>query len=223
MDIIMKKNARKWWIGALLVTVMTLTVACSRDYDDDISNINIQLYDNSLMANGIYEGVWTVDREMVDTAQMVVRDNTVQVRLPEQHLLFMFFSDVHPEMLSGESLKWVNVDYRLHHKPTTIQLLNQGYSETSQYMMTGATTVQDKNLQLFSNTCSFEVTIENTPYLISLLSKENAMAVLQKYTWQWTLGIPVDRFQVKNLATGESTIEQVSSTVLYYNTKRRIK
>lgn len=227
MDNNMKKNARKWLMKGLLAAIIPLTVACGMDYDDDISYLDGQVSD-VVTPNGTYDGEWTLNKEVLDTAMLVVDDDYMLVRLPDLHLAIEYFLPLFKD-ISLEGLV-TSLPMQCYPKTVKIRILPQGYSETSQYMSFLSTTVQGSNSQIYFNTYPFELIYtgtrekgyEETPYTISLLSKENAMAVFQKSTRQWTLCIPIDALLAINQVTGESTMKVLDTGVnLYYNTKRK--
>lgn len=222
----MNRNVRKWWLRALAAAIIPLTVAC-RVGDADVYDA-APSFDNVVSTTGIYEGEWTVNKQVVDTARLVVTDNVIQIRLPEKYLVSTYFLPVSDEKGDKEGHDGADgpigsgVSYDLHGTPMTAQVSAQGYSEQSQYMSFTSGTMQDGGLLTRFNTCSFEITLNGLPYRIGLLSREYATAVLQNATGQWTLGIPIDGFLIKNLTTGETKVQEISSTIIYYNTKRKI-
>ena len=219
----MKRIVRKWWLRALAAVMIPLTVACSVGDEDGYEAA--PSFDNAVATTGIYEGEWTVNKQVVDTARLVVADNVIRIRLPEKYLVstYRLVDVVYPYGAPGDKGdKGDIVGYELHNAPITVQVSAQGYSEQSQYMSFTSGTMQDGGLLTRFNTCSFEITLNDTPFRIGLLSREYATAVLQNATGQWTLGVPIDGFLIKNLTTGESKVHEISSTTIYYNTKRKI-
>ena len=217
MDYKMKIDSRRWWLKALLTAIIPLTMACSVG-DADGYDAEPQ-YDNvgSMTAFGLYEGEWTVNKQVVDTARLVVNGNMIQLRLPERYLLSCIIPDYTPDKADSHG------HYDVSNIPTKMQLTAQGYSEQSQYMSFASATLQVNGMQQCFNICSFEANLDNVPCLISLLSKENATAIIQNTTGQWTIGIPISGFRVTNLSSGESTLKELPYTItIYYNTKRRI-
>ncbi len=166
-----------------------------------------------MVSQTVYEGEWTVNRQVVDTARLVVGP-TLHVRLPESYLLSLCQSaDKSNLVAKAEPL---NV-------PAEIQLVAQGYSEQSQYMAFASPTLLDANAELRFNTSSFSVLIDGRLHRVSLLCPDNANAVMQTDMGQWTLGIPVSALLVTDMTTGQSVEHRLPGTVtIYYNTKRRI-
>ncbi len=207
----MKENIMKWLLSALLTAMTGLTAGCGTEGDADASSIapSSDAYSGTAYGRGVYEGEWTVNKQVVDTARIVV-NTAMRVRLPQSYLLGLCFPDKSATVVESNT-------------PTTIWVYSEGYSEQSQYMAFESTMEQYDGTQRLYNTCSFEALVGGEKYRISLLSKENANAVFQNVTGQWTLGIPINSFLVKNMATGETTEKRLSITVsLYYNTKKRV-
>ena len=204
----MKHKVRKCLMTPLLVAMAAMMMNCNS------SDFNNEIY--SAMGDvtfGIFEGEWTVNKQIVDTARLVMRANReIQVRLPESYLIGLYYT----EYTDKNNIEPGN-------KTTTIELTQQGYSTNSKYLTFSSETLQAEDARRFFVNCSFMVTINNEPFLVNLLSYENATAVMQTTTGQWTLGIPIDAFLIKNLTTGKSMERKLSiPATLYYNTKRRI-
>ena len=228
----MKRSIKNLWLPTLLTAILLLPTACSTE-DSYMEDKNQDFFYNTSAEGSVtYEGEWTVDKQVVDTALLAVVNNDIVLRLPEQYLLStyiipLFYAD---KSVNGIPLLDPNsaegVSYEPLGIPSEIRFTALGYSESSQYNMGSSSTLKDLGVQVLNVTCSFRAVIDSTIYLISLLSEEEAMAILQKASGQWTLGIPIDGFLLENISTGQSTVKHqqlLSSTVtLYYNTKRRI-
>lgn len=203
---------------ALLVAALATMSGCSIDGDEGAkADMQSQQSDERVYITGIYEGEWTVNKQVVDTARMVVRANgEILLRLPESYLLGLCFPDrtdtspVEPGNTAG-----------------LIGLDQQGYSETSQYMSFASEKLQAADAGRFFVSCSFMATIGDKPYSIGLLSYETATAVVQNATGQWTIGITVNAFSLTNLILPANEPEQVkllpNTVTIYYNTKQRIR
>jgi hypothetical protein len=208
---------KKICLQALLTVVMPLIAACS--VADEDSSEPTMSDNNNVAFSGIYEGEWTVNSQVVDTARLVVTDNLMQLRLPEEYLLSTY---ILPHLTDHTG----SLDYHLGSIPTGILIEPQGYSQMSQYMSFASPTIQESSTKRWYKSCSFYANIGGILYQIDLLSEVEATAVKQNTTGQWTLGIPIDGFLLTNLllSTHESErIEQPYSFTIYYNTKRRIR
>lgn len=212
----MKKKVTKWFLPTLLAYILAMTTGCGAGNEDEESyvDLNNRLSDSPIVV-GIFEGEWTVNKQVVDTALLVVSEyREIQVRLPESYLLGLCFPNGADAVIEPANLA------------TLIEVHQQGYSETSQYMSAGYQTTQTIEAGVFFVNCSFMATIDGKPYSISLLSNEIATAMMQISTGQWTIGIPIDAFSVTNLAlsTYKPELVKLPQTVtIYYNTKRRIE
>lgn len=197
----------KMLLPSLLVCMISMMAGCHVN-DEEYVSLNPRLDDSEIIY--FYDGEWSVDRQVVDTARMELRENgKIEVRLPESYLL---------GLISHENAPAVPAN-----RPTTINIYQQGYSEQSQYMSFNSNAQKDMNEKICYSTSSFLATIGGEACIIGILSYENATAVIQNATGQWTLGIPIDVFMVTSLQTGQSTEYRLPSPVmLYYNTKQRI-
>ena len=225
----MKRSIKNVWQPTLLTAILLLTAACSTDDSYMPDKMAGFLDDYYSEGSATYEGEWTVNKQVVDTAQLVVINNNIVFRLPEHYLLStyiipLFYADKSVNdspLLNSDSI----VSYEPLGIPSEIHFTALGYSESSQYNMVSASTFMDKNVQVLYITCSFKAKIDNTSYLISLLSKEDAMLILQKASGQWTLGIPIDGFLLDNISTDRPTVREQrllpGTVTIYYNTKRR--
>ena len=205
----------KWFLPAMLACVISMTVGCSVGDEDAFADIRSSSTEYQVI-DGLFKGEWTVNKQVVDTARLVVNaDMVMRVRLPESYLLGLCFP---------EGVDMSHAPLVLSNTPSTIAIYPQGYSDQAQYNDFDSTPIQSENAKTNFRTCSFQATIGGEPYNIGLLSNENATAVMQKATGQWTLGIPVNAFLVTNLATGQTEEHRLSIPVtLYYNTTERIR
>lgn len=213
----MNRSKKTVWLPMLLTAaIMSLAAACSTDdsdaYGDKAGSIAGAMEEGGV---AIYEGEWTVNHQVVDTARLVVKGSVLQLRLPEEYLLSTY---ILPRLTDKNGV------YELDNIPVEIQVVPQGFSEMSQYMSLASGTVQSNDALRWYAPCSF-MALGSTPYQILLVSKENATAVFQNTTGQWTLGIPIDGFLLTNLflsTPGSELIELPTTVTIYYNTKRRI-
>lgn len=210
------KRAVKYGMTALLAAVLITTAGCSKGDENAYADANPQHTNNLNVGKSIYEGEWSVNKQVVDTARMELNANgEIQLRLPESYLLGLCFPEA-----TNEVVKPSNV-------PSLVKVYQQGFSDTSQYMSLDPEMTQNANAERIFVNCSFLASVGRTPYSIHLLSKELATAIIQNATGQWTLSIPIDGFVLTNLylsSTDESeTVELPHTVTIYYNTKRRIE
>ena len=190
----------------MLAMVAALT-SCSTDDEYSMDDASLQ-YD--VITRGTYDGEWTVNSQVVDTARLEVIDKSIRIRLPESYLLGLCSNSTKEATPS-------NV-------PIVIQTVMQGYGKTSNYNSFASETKKDEDKGIRFNTCSFTATIGGESCKVSIVSAENSTAVWQKDTDQWTLAIPIDVIYVKNEVTGQLTENTIAGTItLYYHTKKRIE
>jgi len=198
------------------ILALTLTAAgcllagCSNQNDYDYSPV-MEQNDVAILPPGVFDGEWTVNRQVVDTARLTVGSN-LQVRLPEAYLTELCFPGEVPEAI-------------VDNEPQSYTLQQQGYSEQSQFMTLVTPTVAlADGLQVFYLPCHFRTVVGGQGYSVSILSRENGLAVYSNETQLWTIGIPVNGFQVRSDEAAEPDIVWLPQTVsLYYNAKARIK
>lgn len=223
----MKRNVRNWWRAALLTVAMTaLTMSCSVD---DADSRPVMQSDANYSGSAIYDGEWTVNKQMVDTARLVVGADggfdvvqAMRVRLPERYLLSTY---IVPLYAQAYGYKVDDVRFELANQPVNIGMETLGYSEQSKYMSFGSAPMQDADDKYVFLSCSFTAAINGTSYHVSLLAKEKATAVMQYGTGQWTLAIPISGFLLADTTAStqaQLTLQLPVTFYLYYNTKTRI-
>jgi len=193
-------------LPVLTAAIVVGTTCCSVNGTDDASAQS----DAETLTPAIYEGEWTVNKQVVDTARLVV-GTPVRVRLPEEYLLSLCATTDDNAIFEPQSVA------------TEIWLYEQGYSEQSQYLTFSSEALQSSNAALRFNVCSFVADVNGKPHRFGLLCQDNANAVIQKITGQWTLGIPLCAFLITDMATGQSDVYELPATVnLFYSTKQRV-
>ena len=81
----MKKTENVSWLIAILAASMLILSAC-KGPDEDIADVRSNLSQTGVSFIGkSFNGVWTVDKQVVDTARLEVTD-VFRVRLPEVYL-----------------------------------------------------------------------------------------------------------------------------------------
>ena len=209
----MNKKIMKMLLPSLLVCMISMMVGCHVN-DEEYVDLRPRIADDSEIIYN-FDGEWSVNRQVVDTARMELRENgKIEVRLPEHYLLSLCFPDK------------TDMAIETSNSASLIEVHEQGYSETSQYMSIGSDMTQTNEAETFFINSSFMAAIDRTPYSIQLLSREYATAVIQNTTGQWTLSIPIDGFLLTNLflSSRETELVELPQTVtIYYNTKRRIE
>ena len=144
----MNRSKKTVWLPMLLTAaIMSLAAACSTDdsdaYGDKAGSIAGAMEEGGV---AIYEGEWTVNHQVVDTARLVVKGSVLQLRLPEEYLLSTYILPC---------LTDKNGVYELDNIPVEIQVVPQGFSEMSQYMSLASGTVQSNDALRWYAPCSF--------------------------------------------------------------------
>ena len=198
-------------ILAMTLTAAGCLLAGCKDMDDYDYSPGMGQNDVAILPPGVFDGEWTVNRQVVDTARLTV-GSSLRVRLPEAYLTELCFPGEAPEAI-------------VDNEPQSYILQQQGYSEQSQFMTLVTPTVAlADGLQVFYLPCHFRTVVGGQGYSVSILSRENGLAVYSNETQLWTIGIPVNGFQVRSDEAAEPDIVWLPQTVsLYYNAKARIK
>lgn len=213
----MNKKVMKKLLPSLMVCMIVMMVGCSVNDENVFVDLGNRLDDSDMNSGAVYDGEWTVNRQVVDTALLRVREKgylEMCVRLPEHYLLGLCSPNGEWDA-TAEDVKPAGV-------PSQITAYVQGYSEQTQYM-SFVSANQKNGSQLLFSTCSMVAFVNGSRCLVTLLSRENASAILQG-TGLWTLAIPVDCIVVTDETTGQETMRELPTTVtLYYNAKRRMQ
>jgi hypothetical protein len=193
-----------------LVLFVLIQTGCSNDsYDDSIKNLQDNVDPAAIMAElkskVVYEGAWTVNQQVVDTARMETNGETLIVRLPEEFLLAAINSFMKPQGM-----------------PTTYTLEYQGYSSEALFMDFTQTRSNAPSSTPFHNG-SFNAYMDGQQYVVGLRSNMNGTLVYRISNGQFTIGVPVNHVIIKNLETGEQTEQDIPAITLYYNTTKRIR
>lgn len=199
----------------LLFSLLALLTACS--VEDDDSNAEYMYGNDSVVPQALYDGEWTVNKQVVDTARLEV-NGVLKVRLPEDYLTRLCFAEL-SSVTSGKA-ETMTV---LKGQPAVIHFTDQGYTTTTSFANIGVAESSLNGVVMFSH-ASFTVALNGVDYRMELLSKEPGTAVYRNDTGLWTIAIPVSAFLVTNLNTQEESEHQLPSAVtIYYNAKKRIR
>lgn len=199
----------------LLFSLLALLTACS--VEDDDSNAEYMYGNDSVVPQALYDGEWTVNKQVVDTARLEV-NGVLKVRLPEDYLTRLCFAEL--SSVTSEKAETMTV---LKGQPAVIHFTDQGYTTTTSFANIGVAESSLNGVVMFSH-ASFTVALNGVDYRMELLSKEPGTAVYRNDTGLWTIAIPVGAFLVTNLNTQEESEHQLPSAVtIYYNAKKRIR
>ena len=205
----------RMYVTALLalLTAGVLT-ACSVDDDKrpeaDLSNFSS---DKSGLQSAVYDGVWTIDKQEVDTARLEVTD-VFRVRLPEQRLAaYCLEEEFESGVLSPAQLACSG-------QPVIMPFVNQGQTESAMY--NSITPIGTSNNGYY--TLSFVLTIGGTDHSVALLSDGPMNAVYRYDTGLWTIGITISAFRIRNEDTSEEQVHRLRTPItLYYSAKERVR
>ena len=210
---------------ALCMTALMLFAACAPGGEDE--NPEMQTIDpyekggksekdgSDAVQLMIYDGEWTVNKQVVDTARLEVSDR-LKLRLPEGYLGVCCFEK---EYLSSSNPKII--EYKGH--PAAILLKNTGYTDAANYYTFRSTAEIYGGVLLFSQ-ASFIVDIDGVEHLVSLLSREPGNVIFRYDNGLWTIGLTINAFSIMNLETSEVEMRTPRTVIsLYYNAKERIR
>lgn len=208
----MKKIKSKFGLMALLVACML--TACSEGNDESMADMQMNNAKADVQS-AVFEGEWTIDKEVVDTARLEV-SSVLKLRLPEEYLMWSCFEK---EMLSSI---WPG-HFELKGLPVMLMLRSQGYTSETNFSSI-VTSAEDDNGMMLNYPVCFFVDIDGISHRVDVLSDEQATAVYRNGNGMWTLGIPVSSYHIVNL----ETLEEGQRTphlpfTLYYNTTKRIR
>lgn len=192
-------------------------------------------YQETKYANGTdevrfeYEGVWTVNKQVVDTACLTMSTYASALPSPEGFLVNV---PIKASFLKAMCLE--GVDFQSENqadKVLSFGCVMQGYSQNVRYYSffdIETSTVNDKVMYRNFMTSFIDY---NDYYYISLLGNELGSVITQSDFGQVTIAIPLDAYEVnhKDLhTTGQTTWEtwqqKLSPAVtLYFTTTKRVK
>lgn len=206
-----RRGKTRWFIAIVTVGVLMLS-ACSAG-DEEISDVRSNLQASA--STGVsFNGEWTVDKQVVDTARLEVTE-ALTVRLPEAYLVGLCFNSGTDKISPHTAIEPTGL-------PTKIEYRNQGYTNEAAFSDFTATAEKYDGVMLYRS-AYFVVNIDGVNYLVELLSTENGNAIYRADTMGWTIAIPVDRFRITNVITLEEREQRLDKPfTLYYNTTERI-
>ena len=200
---------------AIMAAGMLMLSACkdadSGVYDDVRSPISEA---ESYSKSESFTGVWTVDKQVVDTARLEVTE-VLRVRLPEAYLTSLCFNSGTDKASAPDAIEPMGIAAK-------IEIRNQGYTNEAIFSDFTASAEKHDSTTLYRS-AYFVVNINGDNYVVELLSTENGSAVYREDTMGWTIAIPIDRFRITNVKTLEERVKRLDNPItLYYNTKERI-
>lgn len=194
----------------LWATALLLTAACTND--SVMLSESLPRFNANSDAPGIYDGEWTVNKQVVDTARLEVFDE-LKFRLPEDYLTRLCF----PDKSGAESPQPQG-------KSIVVYPSTQGYSEQMELYNFCYAIFDQKNGKRFYSIGYYYATITDVDYRIDLLSNDYGNAIFRLDTGLWTIAIPIRGFFISNTITNEEREQPLSQPItIYYNAKTRIR
>lgn len=203
----MKRTISGKWLTALVIVGVLGLTACTTGNNE----VYYQMSDAKTV-QASFNGEWTVNRQVVDTARLEVGP-TLRVRLPEAYLLNLcttaqsgVLSQMEPTGL-----------------PVEIATTSQGYTAEANFSSFGTVTEHYGSV-VYYKPVSFTAVADGALHRIDILSTEKGNAVRTTDSGAWTIGISIGGLAVTNLYTQEQSIRQLPAPItLYYNTTERIR
>ena len=194
----------------LWATALLLTAACTND--SVMLSESLPRFNANSDAPGIYDGEWTVNKQVVDTARLEI-GSSLKLRLPEDYLTRLCF----PDKSGAESPQPQG-------KSIVVYPSTQGYSEQMELYNFCYAIFDQKNGKRFYSIGYYYATITDVDYRIDLLSNDYGNAIFRLDTGLWTIAIPIRGFFISNTITNEEREQPLSQPItIYYNAKTRIR
>ena len=221
----MKRIGKTVWFMAVMAVSVLIMAACSDGGEQDISDVrsNLQATDATHLFDGVYSGEWSIDQQVVDTAQLVVVGNVLKVRLPESVLTELCFGPIG----NGEVIS--SIDSEVHHQaeflglPAEIQIYSKGYTNEAVYADANSDKAAVGEAMYYAG-ASYVTIVDGVTYVVELLSDEAGRTVYKMVTMGWTIAYRVTGFRITDTKTMEWRVQyQKQPFTLYYNTKERIR
>ena len=195
-------------IHLLLVMAMTLlTVSCSQE-EDQIKDLQAQIDKTKKFM--IYDGEWTVDKQVADTARLSIRNDLAAVMLefPVIYLSNLFFQNEDSLIVTQWYLYPLN-------------LTEQAFSEIGNYHIIIPADRFGESEYIIGG---FQVTKNRITKEVMLITNEMGNGIYRLDTGLWTISFTISSYYITNGATGESSLHPLPEPItLYYNAKKRIE
>ena len=203
----------------LALLIAAALPACTTDDADTYRDMTMVNLDQPA---ALFDGEWTVDRQLVDTARLEVSD-VLKVRLPESYLSGRCFGEQAGPISDPGDGYIEPVSFYHTNQPITVSYQVQGYSENTQLYLAQSSTYTAAGQTLYI-AGSYELKFGDVPYRVSLISDEPPTIIHRLDTDLWTIAITVRDFHITKLNTDQQIIRpQHAPLTLYYNATRRIR
>ena len=191
----------------LVVTMTLLTVSCSQE-EDQIKDLQAQIDGTKKFM--IYDGEWTVDKQVADTARLSIRSDLAAVMLefPVIYLSNLFFQNEDSLIVTQWYLYPLN-------------LTEQAFSEIGNYHIIIPADRFGESEYIIGG---FQVTKNHITKEVMLITNEMGNGIYRLDTGLWTISFTISSYYITNGATGESSLNPLPEPItLYYNAKKRIE
>ena len=191
----------------LVVTMTLLTVSCSQE-EDQIRDLQAQIDGTKKFM--IYDGEWTVDKQVADTARLSIRNDLAAVMLefPVIYLSNLFFQNEDSLIVTQWYLYPLN-------------LTEQAFSEIGNYHIIIPADRFGESEYIIGG---FQVTKNHITKEVMLITNEMGNGIYRLDTGLWTISFTISSYYITNGATGESSLNPLPEPItLYYNAKKRIE
>lgn len=191
----------------LVVTMTLLTVSCSQE-EDQIRDLQAQIDGTKKFM--IYDGEWTVDKQVADTARLSIRSDLAAVMLefPVIYLSNLFFQNEDSLIVTQWYLYPLN-------------LTEQAFSEIGNYHIIIPADRFGESEYIIGG---FQVTKNHITKEVMLITNEMGNGIYRLDTGLWTISFTISSYYISNGATGESSLNPLPEPItLYYNAKKRIE
>lgn len=162
----------------LFIALVIGLAACTKEADGDRNNAQmaIDIPYNEFLTNayGVYDGVWVVDQQEIDTTTLTVTKAGFLVRYPVEYLFNRAYEDVEYKTSWANYKNWYNAS---------------GYSSNLVYCDFTIDTVSEAIFA--SDNGEMQSWAYYQPF--SFQSSEGGVAIFDTKTNLWTLQVPIDR------------------------------
>ncbi len=220
---------------AVMAVSVLIMGACSDGDSRDIADVrnSFQATDTTHLFDGVYNGVWTIGQQVVDTAQLVIVGNVLKVRLPEDRLTEFWLpkSDQSPKIAAffpPLSDEWDGTATELPevvslNRPAELPISSIGYTDTALYANIEGEMANVGEAMYYAG-ASYVTIVDGVTYFVELLSDEAGRTVYKMDTMGWTLAYQVTGFRITDVKTMAWSVKHLEHPfALYYNTKERIR
>lgn len=225
----MKRIGNAGWIMAVIAAGMLLLTACSEKNDDDRKDLQTEIDQSSNGYTEVYEGKWTVDKHVIDTARLEVvtvnKQTLYSLRFPENYLLSLCFPDIYEKTQLEILLCNDDEIVPLNHTNQLSALVN-GYNDSGTYLNFGWNTLYRDEIpkEMTFDLGTFDATVYGVHHSIKLLAKESGTIIYRNDTKLYTISIPIECLLDYDYGKNELNCHNLPAPItIYFNTTKRIR